>query len=348
MIILTNCLTGCDDEGSLKVAERLISGLKKRYPEIQLVTYENESPLADRHLRLNKFMLSCKLARLLRKQKEPLFFVPLYARMLPTALRVFVLSLYARHRIRVLLPMRPRENRLGNVLMRLSGAELIVLSDQSYRELDRIFPGKIHCIRAAVDTQRFIPVSVDKKTELREKFRLPVDKPLVLHVGHMKYGRNVDKLLNLDEKYHGVLAVSTTTAAFRDMDLEAALRKKSNITVIDRYIPDIQELYQAADLYFFPVVAPRNCIDVPLSAFEAAACNLPVLATPYGELREMLDKKGFHPIESFEPAAMNAAIERAMACKTDIRENVLAYDWEKAVGSLLEILQTGDKSKGRE
>jgi len=339
MIILTNCLARRDDEGSLKVAAKLISGLKKRCPEIQVVTYENESPLADRHMRLNKFMFSSKLARLLRKQKETLFFVPLYARMLPTAARVFMLSLYTGRRIRVLLPMKPKANSLGNLLMRLSGAELIVLSTKTRDELRRIIPNKIHCIRAGVDTQRFIPASVDKKTKLREKFQLPVDKPIVLHVGHMKYGRGVDKFLDLDEKFHGVLAVSTTTAAFKDAELEEKLRGKPNITIIDRYIPDIEELYQLADLYFFPVTAERNCIDSPLSAFEAAACNLPVLTTPYGELREMTGKEGFCAIESFEPAAMNAAIEGAMARKENIRKSVLAYDWENAVGDLLKILQ---------
>ena len=338
MIILTNCLAHRDDEGSLKVAAKLVSGLKKRRPEIQLVTYENESPLADHHLRLNKLMLSCKLARLLRKQKDELFYVPLYARMLPTAVRVFVLTLCAGRRIKVLLTMCPKPNPIGNLLMSLSGAELIVLSSKTHSELNRILRNKIHYIRAGVDTQRFVPSPVDKKMELREKFHLPVDKPVVLHVGHMKYGRNVDKLLSIDEKFHVALAVSTTTAAFRDADLEEKLRAKSNITVLDSYIPDIQALYQAADLYLFPVVAERNCIDVPLSAFEAAACNLPVLATPYGELDEMMDKDGFYTIESFEPDALNAAIENAMARKTNIREHALPYDWENAVSDLLKLL----------
>lgn len=337
MIILTNCLARFDDEGNLKAAAKLISGLKKQIPGLALITYENESPLSDCHIRLNKLMLSGKLARLLHRKKDDLLFVPHFARMLPMAVKIFVLSLYTRRKIRVLLPMEPKSSRLGSLILKISGAELIVFSNQTFEKLSRIYPKRVHRIQAAVDTKRFVPATVDKKKALREKFGLPVDKPVILHVGHMKYSRNVDKFLSLDDKFHGVLAVSTTTAASKDADLEEKLRRKRNITVIDSYVPNIEELYQAADLYLFPVVAERACIDVPLSAFEAAACNLPVLATPYGELREMMGKDGFYPIESFEPAALNAAIENALACRADSRKNVLAYDWETGVDALLKL-----------
>lgn len=338
MIILTNCLARYDDEGNLKVAANLISGLKKRNPEAMLVTYENESRLSDRHIPLNKLMLSAKLARILHEKKDDLLFVPQYARMLQMSVKILVLSLYRRRKIMVVLPMRPKASRLGNLLLRLSGAEIIVFSIKTFEEMRRIFKNRVHYIKAAVDTKRFVPLAVDKKTELREKYGLPVDKPIVLHVGHMKYGRNVDKLLNIDEKYHAVLAVSTTTAAFKDADLEEKLRKKNNITIIDQYIPRIEELYQLADVYLFPVTADRSCIDVPLSAFEAAACNVPVLTTPYGELREMIGKDGFYPIDSFEPAQLNAAIARAIENRADVRGNVPEYDWNSAVDEILELM----------
>ena len=337
MIILTNCLAGHDDEGNLKVAAKLIAGLKKRNPEVMLVTYENEAFMSDCHIQLNKLMLSGRLAHLLHTRQDELFFVPQYARMLQMSVKIFILSLYARKKIKVLFPMQPKPNRFGNLLLKLSGAEIIMLSGKSFDNMSRIFKDRVHRIKAAVDTSSFVPAAVDKKQQLREKFGLPVDKPVILHVGHMKYKRNVDKLLSVDEKYHVVLAVSTTTAAFKDADLEEKLREKANITVIDSYIPHIEELYQASDLYLFPVVAERACIDVPLSAFEAAACNLPVLATPYGELQEMLGKEGFYPIESFEPAELNAAIENALACTADVRKNILGYDWEEGVDALLKL-----------
>lgn len=336
MIILTNSLTRRDDEGSLKAAVNLIARMKKRLPGLRVITYENESPMGDRHLQLNKLLLSRKLMRLLRN--EDVFFAPLYTRMLPLAVRTLILTLYARRKIKVLLFMCPRHNRLALLLLRLSRAEFVVLSCKTRDELGAVVGNDVHHIRAAVDTDRFVPVAVDKKKQLRIKYGLPVDKPIVLHVGHMKYGRNVDKLLSIDEKFHVLLAVSTTTAAFKDADLEEKLRKKSNITIIDTYVPAIEELYQLADVYLFPVIAERHCIDVPLSAFEAASCNVPVLTTPYGELREMTGKAGFYPIESFEPADLNAAVANAVQNTADVRKSVLDYDWNAAADGLLNHL----------
>ena len=54
------------------------------------------------------------------------------------------------------------------------------------------------------------------------------------------------------------------------------------------------------DLYYFPVKELGRCIDVPLSCLEAASCNLPVVATDFGELKEFIGCEGFFFIESFE------------------------------------------------
>ena len=107
------------------------------------------------------------------------------------------------------------------------------------------------------------------------------------------------------------------------------------MTLIEDYVPQIQELYQLADVYLFPVTEAGNCIDVPLSALEAAACGIPVAAAPYGELKELLYKPGFYPIETFEPAALEALLEKAVREGISPRSGVLDYDWEKTVANLL-------------
>ncbi len=66
--------------------------------------------------------------------------------------------------------------------------------------------------------------------------------------------------------------------------------RRAGVLLITHYLPEIVELYQAADAYVFPVPpnpADPSAIDLPLSVLEAAACNLPILATRFGALPDL-------------------------------------------------------------
>lgn len=335
MIILSNCLTGRADEGAVNIAGSLIRRIKKEAPGTTMVTYERDAPESDLHLPLNKFLLNGKLIRHIREKKEPVLYIPFPTRMLPAALRIFILSRFARWGLKTLLVMGGELNSLSVFLLRISGSEILTVSRQSYDRFRAIVgPRAVH-LRTGVDMVRFSPVDGEAKAALREKYGIPQGKKVVLHVGHLKAGRNIGSLLSLGENWHIVLAVSTLTARERDAALREKLLAKPNVTLLEDYLPDIQELYQLSDVYLFPVTEAGNCIDVPLSALEAAACGIPVAATPYGELQELLDQPGFYPIGSFEPAALDALLSKAAREGTSPRRSAADYDWEIAVSRLL-------------
>jgi len=120
-------------------------------------------------------------------------------------------------------------------LLRWSGAELIVLSEKSQKALQAVLSNRVLQLKAAVDTERFVPVSEECKADLRRKYGIPQNKPVVLHIGHMKYGRNLDKLLAIDNRFHVVLVTSTATAAFADRELENKLA--INLKTIENAVP---------------------------------------------------------------------------------------------------------------
>lgn len=336
MIILTDCMGAVVDEGGMKVANSLAKRIKAADPSVTIVSYGSEAMDSDVHCPANKLLLSWPLIRLLLKRREPVLYLPSYARTLPTAVRVFILSLFARWGLRVVIVMRAPIKKLSSLLLRLSGVEVLCLSEESCEAFRAVIRGKAGQLKTGVDTQRFVPVSQERKLELRRKYSLPADKPLVLHVGHMKEGRNVGELLKVDDRFHVLLVVSTLTAAFEDHALRERLQAKNNLTIIDSYVPHIEEIYQLADVYFFPVVAQRNCIDVPLSALEAAACGVPVVATPYGELKQLLHNEGFYRIDSFDAGSINMLLETSIQNGVNPREHVLPYDWANAVKTLLQ------------
>lgn len=336
MLILTNCLTDVIDEGCLKVANSLIRRVKSRDDKTYIVSYDREHPLSDKHLELNKFLLSGELRKVLSKINEKVMYVPFPARTLPTALRIFMLSLYCKKKLSVIMVQKERYNILAKILLKLSRAELVVLSNESLEFYGEFVDKKyIKYLKTGVDTKRFAPVDVNRAKELKQKHGFDENVPVILHVGHLKYGRNVQKLLDINMAYQVVLVCSTLTENEQDRELRTELQNRENIRIIDGYIEKIEEIYQLCDVYFFPTVESGNCIDVPLSCMEAASCGKPVISTPFGEMKELLNKQGFYRIENIDSIDVNKIIDEALTQKKNPREAVLYYDWNNAVESLI-------------
>lgn len=333
MIVLSNCLTETPDEGALKVANSLILRLKQAYPDVKLVTYGRNSPLSDRHFSLNKLFFNPKFLRYLHSSGEDVLYIPFPTRLLPMALRTWILSLFVKQ-LRVLSVMQPSANKLGEILIRASKAEITTLSRDTWEFYQGISGRRTSYIQTGVDTARFSPISEAEKSRLREKYGFAPNAKIVLHVGHLNEGRNIRKLMDISPEYQVLLVASTHTANERDEELRKELEFCPNIHIFDDYIGKIQEIYQLSSVYFFPVEQPGQCIDVPLSVLEAAACNIPVVATPYGELRELVGQPGFWFADHFEAGTVNTLIREAIDAQVDVRQSIIHYDWNLAVAKL--------------
>jgi glycosyltransferase involved in cell wall biosynthesis len=179
----------------------------------------------------------------------------------------------------------------------------------------------------AVDTDRFRPVeSAAQKARLRQKYGLPESGPVCLHVGHIRRSRNVDWLLDLALPETARLAVVGSTTRALENDLADALRSRGAV-VIDSYVPAIEELYQLADVYLFPVRQEKAAIDMPLSVLEAMACNLPVVSTPFGGLPVWFSATaGVWLVGSKDE--FQAAVSQALASRAcDTRRAVESHAW---------------------
>lgn len=341
MIIVSNCLTNSADEGCRTVAVNLIRRLKALSPESTVIADQPGIRGSDLCLPMNKLMLNAGVIRLIRKAKQPVLHVPSPTRSLPAAVRMFLMSLYARHGLYVLITMHYPIPRAAAWLMKMSRAHVITISGQAHQAYRNVIGERALYMRMGVDTERFRPVDAAQKAALRRKYGLPQDRTIVLHVGHLNEGRNVGQLLKLDDRFHGVLIVSTQTADQRDLALRKQLESKPNLTLIDTFVPAIEEYYQLSDVYLFPVKEEGRCIDVPISALEAAACGIPVAGTPYGELARLMVREGFEQIASFEPDRLNEQLFRLAEGGYNARESVLPYDWTNAARNVLNKMMKG-------
>lgn len=336
MLILSNCLTDVADEGCLKVANSLVKRLKVADGTAMVVSYERRSPLTDIYMELNKFLVSRKLISLLRSRKEPVLYIPFPAKTIATAIRIFMLSCFSPVKPRVILTMMAPYSAIGKALLKMSGASLCAFSKEAADFYGGIVgPERVTYLKTGVDTGRFAPVSPEKARELKIKYGFDPDKKVILHVGHLNRGRNVSQLMKIAPEYQVLLVTSTLTKSEQDTALREELLKCPNIRLIDDYIPSIEEVYQLADVYFFPVVESCRCIDIPLSVLEAAACGKNVVTTDYGEMKQFKGKDGYFFISSFDACELNGLINRAIEETVhDIRQTVLDYDWSHGVSSL--------------
>lgn len=331
MLILTNCLIKNADEGSVNIAYNLIKRIKTAVSDAKVVSYERTSELTDVQMNLNKLMLSIPLFKLLRKEKKVLY-IPFPARMLPTSLRIWILSRFCKN-LNVVISMHDNIDKLSGLLLKISKAKLFVVSEKAYEEFSSVAGNNASYIKTGVDTNKFHPVEQNTKLSLRKKYGIDENTKVVLHVGHLNEGRNIQQLLKLSEEYFVVLVTSTLTKNEQDMQLKEAFLKRKNTLLIDTFVEHIEEIYQLSDLYLFPVIEAGHCIDVPLSVLEAASCGISVLTTDYGEAKAFKNCEGFTFTHSFEN--INELVNEAINKKSsNVRDAVLEYDWNNAIDFL--------------
>lgn len=335
MLILSNALTNVVDEGCVKVANSLVKRLKKADESTRVIAFDRQSDLADEYLTVNKLLLNRSLISRVRKNRGEIMYIPFPAKTLSTALRIFILSLFAGKNFRVMLSMTTGIDFVSRMLLKMSRARFVVFSKRSFELYSgAVAEKRVEYLKAGVDAEKFVPASDDVAAELKKKYGFDADKKLVLHVGHLNRGRNVQQLEKLSAEYQTLLVTSTQTKNEQDIELKNELLS-CGVRIIDTYIPDIEQVYQMADVYFFPVVEQGKCIDVPLSCMEAAACNKPIVTTDYGEMREFVGRDGFYFINSFEADELGLRVKQALSAENiDTRSAVLDYDWKNAVSTL--------------
>lgn len=189
---------------------------------------------------------------------------------------------------------------------------------------------------SGVDADTFRPASAPERAALREKYGLPQDEYLVLHAGHLKHSRNLALLARMEGIGRGVVLASQRMGA--EPGVLESLRA-SGVIVIDRYVEAAQELYQAADCYLFPTREADSAMEFPLSVLEAMACNLPVVAYPYGGLPDALE-----PRDGLTFAETDEAMVDAVRCARDTAPATRAQAEKFTWGEIGQML-LGMKSK---
>ena len=333
--ILGDWLHGIPDEGIHNLAQNLMDQWG--------MTYSVKALRIGADLRVNRLFLSWRLRKILRDiRPDVIIYISPSCAKVTALLRAKVLKIDSpRSRVFVIATQPVGYNRFEEKLVHLLAPDgIFIQSPRSKQELKRI-PCPVHFLPSGVDTNRFAPVDEPRKRSLRQKYNVDEGVFVVLHVGHINRNRNVQVLGRLAglEDVRVMLVGSTSTR--HDEDLADQLAH-AGVLLIREFIPHVEEIYQLADAYLFPVISEDAAIGVPLSVLEAMACNLPVMTTPFGGLPWMFPGENgvFYFRDDTELPGLIADVRRLQESST--RRMVEPYDWRKVAPHVMEMIQTGN------
>ncbi len=234
----------------------------------------------------------------------------------------------------------------------------IVLS-QYFREIltrDYGVPGEaVHIVPGAPDIERFRPA--DNREELRRELGLKPGAKVLFAARRLVNRMGIDNLIRamaavIHAEPEAVLYIAGD-GALRG-HLQSLIDQQGlggKVHLLGRVSnEDLVRWYQAADLSIVPTVTLEG---FGLVTVEALACGTPVLGTPYGGTKEILERLSPELLfDDHKPASIAARIISALNGSSFVpgrracREFVLAnYTWEKAAAAISGIFEQAVQEK---
>lgn len=214
--------------------------------------------------------------------------------------------------------------------------DLMLTQSQESEKMFSNLGCKTQFLPNGVDTEKFAPVSSGAKQKLREKYSVDKDKFVILHVGSIKEGRNIQLMGKMQRGNNQVIIIGRNSE-IQERNVHRDLQEKGCITMTD-YFQNLEEIYALSDCYLFPTMNRQYCIELPLSVLEAMSCNLPVISARFGALADVFgEMDGLIFAEKEEDFLDGIEKVKKGALEIKTREKILPYSWESIVKKLEEI-----------
>ncbi len=245
---------------------------------------------------------------------------------------------------------------------------LVGLQERKHTKVQQILIKRIKCItylllngfkntklfnnvismNSGVDANKFNVIDdSDEIFRIKNKYSIPINKNIFLHVGHIKNGRNIDDLITLQERVEDGQIVLVSSSSTESDPIEKKRLVEKGIIVIDRYIKNISELYNLADAYLFLVKQDDNFICQPLSVLEALVCGNQIITYDF-ILKNRFDKidKGIQYLSTIEDIVKylsnykKPTMEQRKRISAETLEN---YNWNLVINNVIrKVMSSND------
>ncbi len=327
------------DEGFKIFVYNLIKELSKHFTVLGLSrsgSFEGGiEKFCTKALPKNKLLLSLHLWRKIKIFKPDLiYYIPTACATVFGLLRAKILKFYCNSAQTVMITLQPREyNAISKKIIPFIVPDLVLAQSLKTHKVLSSLGCKVKVIATGVDLQKFTPVNKKVKESLRKKHGFPSNKFIVLHVGHINRNRNA-QIMKAIQGINGVQTIIVGSTSYPEDRYLVAELKKANVIVINSYIENIEEIYQSADCYLFPVFSEGACTEIPLSVFEAMACNLSIVSTKFRGLPHVIKNQ-----DDF--AYVNTVVDVIPKIKSikqvtrphrpQTRKMIESYSWENVI-----------------
>jgi len=164
---------------------------------------------------------------------------------------------------------------------------LIAVDEKNMKRYIKKYPwikNKISLIPISVDTNKFFPMN---NASLRKKHNLPQDKKIILYIGRLQLEKNIPFLI---ESFKSIENKNIFLLIIGSGLMEAELKRSASDILNIRFMSELRN-----DL--IPEII--NCADVlaltsffegsPTVVKEALCCNVPVISTDVGDVRDIIE-----------------------------------------------------------
>ena len=338
MIVITDLLKGPFDEGA-KIATRNLIEQIEVVAESYVISINTTHTLScvDKVLWLNKLLFSLPFYKSIQENNGKILYVPESSATLFSFVRAKLLNFFTGKDV-YLMALQPRKySSITKCLVKsIQPNRVITQSNMTGGYLTELGI-KNTILPLGVDDKKYRELDLFQKELLRKKNRIEPEKIVLLHVGHIQKSRNLDWLIYVKNS-NPELEILIVVSAYNQDD-EGIYTKliKAGIRIVREYTPNMEELYNLADYYVFPVLRNDGAIATPLSVLEAMACNLPIITTRFGSLPDTFSEANdFHYVNSAQEITEIVGRQRVTACKN--REKISPFTWEEIAKKLVGLL----------
>jgi len=340
MIIVTDNLIEPFDEGSKIATSKIIEHIYSRTkPFVISLNSPDHFPYVHNIFKTNNLLCNTSFYKALIKQKyNNILYIPNASATFFSIIRAKLLNVFTRKNVYI-LALQPRVySKLEQLIVKIISPKLIItLSRKTSQYLSQMNIDNKY-IHLAVDKDKYFAFDYSKKMELRNKHGIDSSKTVLLHVGHIQPSRNLDWFLEL-KKNNSDLEIVIVSSSYSQCEqgLYADLINEG-VRIIDEYTPDMENIYNLADFYVFPVLSHAGAIETPLSVLEAMACNLPVITTRFGSLEDTFEAdEDFFYVQS--SAEIVDIINNRKKTECNNRKKMLPFTWERIADQLVKVIE---------
>lgn len=203
-----------------------------------------------------------------------------------------------------------------------------------------------------VDLKEF--ETMGDKFEIRKKLEIPLDKKIVMYVGHLYEWKGVGVVLESAKLFH-----NNEDIIFYILGGDEEERKEYKIKITNEGIKnvvllghklkkEIPKYLKSADVLLLPNIATTEesiSYTSPIKMFEYMASGVPILASSLPSIREVLSEENSFLIEQNNPNALAMGIEKLLNDKVfaehishNAEKDVKKYTWDAYAQKILDFI----------